>query len=221
MPVRLPDIPLAFMMNNSLAPLWQHLKSYPRRLTLQQNLSLFLAVAFPFQIWTVYQIFKDVEWVTARTNAGDAFGYAAYSLAFALLESAAVFGLLWLVGVFTPAAWKNKQLLAILSWAGWMLAFWAAVGELLASLPTESIDRLVAWLFATGHPPALGLSAGRVRRCPPTGNDCPAYVWLCAQRASQCPFSGRLRTHGSTDHLIDQSLTWLVCWWCSSATSDR
>ncbi len=140
------------MMNNSFAPFWQHLKSYPRRLTLQQTLSLFLAVAFPFQIWTVYQIFKDVEWITARTNAGDAFGYAAYSLAFALLESAAVFGLLWLLGLFTPAAWKDKQLLAILSWAGWMLAFWAGVGELLASLPIESIDSLVAWLFATGHP---------------------------------------------------------------------
>lgn len=52
---------------------------------------LFLLVAFPIHIWSIFQIFENLNWVAERTVFADAIGYGAYALLAALIESGIFF----------------------------------------------------------------------------------------------------------------------------------
>lgn len=52
---------------------------------------LFILVAFPIHIWSIFQTFNNVAWVANRTRWWDALGYSAYSLMYALIESFLIF----------------------------------------------------------------------------------------------------------------------------------
>ena len=61
------------------------------RYTRQGLWTLFLMCALPLHIWTLILAFRDLPWLTDRTNAWDAFGVMAYGLIFALAESILLF----------------------------------------------------------------------------------------------------------------------------------
>jgi hypothetical protein len=54
---------------------------------LKEFFRLLLIISFPIHIWSFVQIFNNFEWIANRTHLGDAFGYFAYALMFALFDS--------------------------------------------------------------------------------------------------------------------------------------
>ena len=52
---------------------------------------LFLVIIFPIHTWSLYLVFYNFDWIARRTVFGDAIGYGAYSLSFALLDSLLIF----------------------------------------------------------------------------------------------------------------------------------
>ncbi len=62
-----------------------------RKILKKYLVKLFLIVAFPIHVWSIYQIFNNVAWIADRTRPADALGYAGYALMYALIESFLVF----------------------------------------------------------------------------------------------------------------------------------
>jgi len=102
-----------------------------RRYSKQGLRSLFLICAFPFHLWTLILVFRDISWVTERTNAWDAVGVASYAMLFALLESIAVFLVAVLIGFVTPKQWGVDRRIAFLSLIVLILALWGMISQLL------------------------------------------------------------------------------------------
>ena len=67
---------------------------------------LFLISAFPIHFWTLILVFRDISWLTERTNAWDAIGVASYGMVFAFVESVVIFLVLALLGLLTPKQWE-------------------------------------------------------------------------------------------------------------------
>jgi hypothetical protein len=113
---------------------------------------LFMVCAFPLHLWSLLAAFRDFGWVAARTRVWDAVGLAAYAMAFALLETTAVFLLVLLLGFLVPAKWKIGQRVALMGTLFLVVAAWA----ILAQLISEFLSPVSAWLIgplaAAGHP---------------------------------------------------------------------
>ena len=114
--------------------------------------SLFLICAFPIHFWALIMVFRDVSWVTERTNAWDAIGVASYAMIFALAESVVIFTFVTLIGFLTPKQWKHERRIVFLELLILITAVWGMIGQLLflwnVSLPAQAIR----FLRNSGHP---------------------------------------------------------------------
>lgn len=113
--------------------------------------TLFLMCAFPIHLWSLVVTFSNLETVIYRsTNVFDGIGYTAYSLLLALLESALLCLLLWLLGYLLPHRWDEDKRLAALVLVGWVMLAWAAIGQFyqfwLSARLQDSIDYVFLWL---------------------------------------------------------------------------
>ena len=108
--------------------------------------SLFLICAFPLHFWTLIMVFRDISWLTERTNAWDAIGVASYGMIFAFAESIVVFLVVVLLGLLTPKNWKDDQRIAFLALLILIASIWGMIGQLLflwnVSLPAQAIQFL-------------------------------------------------------------------------------
>lgn len=108
--------------------------------------TLFLMCAFPLHFWTLILAFRDVSWVTERTNAWDAIGVVSYGLIFALVESAIIFLLVTLLGLLLPKSWDSDRRISLLAFLILITAVWAMISQLLflwnVSLPAQAIEYL-------------------------------------------------------------------------------
>jgi hypothetical protein len=122
------------------------------RYTRQALWSLFLMCALPLHIWTFILAFRDISWLTDRTNSWDAVGVVAYGLLFALVESLLVFAVMALLGYLVPGRWNPDRRVALLTVLVWVLSLWAMLDQLAfitgAGLPAWLIDIFVN----SGHP---------------------------------------------------------------------
>ena len=118
----------------------------------QGLMSLFLTCAFPFHFWALILIFRDISWVTERTNLWDAIGVASYGLLFAFIESVVIFLVLALLGFFIPKGWNSERRIAFLGLLILITAIWGMIAQLLflwnISLPAQTIQLL----RDSGHP---------------------------------------------------------------------
>lgn len=109
--------------------------------------SLFLMCAFPLHAWTLILAFRDLSWLTDRTNAWDAVGVTAYGLLFAFIESLAVFLIAALLGFLVTRHWDTDRRISLLSILVLILSLWAMVSQLYflagVSVPQSLIDTLV------------------------------------------------------------------------------
>lgn len=114
--------------------------------------SLFLICAFPFHLWTLILVFRDVSWITERTNSWDAIGVGAYGLLFALAESVLAFLVLVLVGFVTPRQWNVDKRISFLGLLFLILAIWGMISQLFfvwnINLPLATMQ----FLARSGHP---------------------------------------------------------------------
>ena len=108
--------------------------------------TLFLVCVFPLHLWTLILAFRDISWVTERTNAWDAIAVVSYGMIFALAESVLMFLVLVFVGFLTPWRWESERRIAFLAFLVLILAAWAMISQLLflwnVSLPASAIEYL-------------------------------------------------------------------------------
>lgn len=124
------------------------LKRYSR----QGLWSLFLTVAFVPHTWTLVLAFRDLSWVTERSNAWDAVGLTAYGLIFAFLESLVIFAVAALLGLFVSSKWEENRRIAALSFLALNAFLWAALGQLAFLLDFSLPEELARILIQSGHP---------------------------------------------------------------------
>ncbi len=114
--------------------------------------SLFLMCALPLHAWTLVLAFRDLSWLTDRTNAWDAVGVLCYGLVFAFVESVLVFVLASLVGLLTPGRWDPKRRIGVLSALVLVLSLWAIVGQLFFLTNFQIPGAIIAFLVRSQHP---------------------------------------------------------------------
>ncbi len=92
--------------------------------------SLFLTCAFPLFFWTLLLAFRDVSWLTERTNAWDAIGAVSYGMVFAFVESALFFIVVVLLGFLISRKWSGERRVALLGVLALIVALWAIIDQL-------------------------------------------------------------------------------------------
>ena len=125
---------------------------FSQRYSRQGLWTLFLMCALPLHAWTMILAFRDVSWVTDRTNAWDAVGVFSYGLVFALVESLIVFLLASLLGFLVSARWNREWRVMLLTVLVLMLSFWAIAEQLFFLLPVRLPASFISLLVQSGHP---------------------------------------------------------------------
>lgn len=129
------------------------LPNYKFPLYTKQGLwSLFSICAFPLHFWTLLLAFRDISWLTERSNLWDAIGVVSYGLLFAFVESLIVTFIVALLGVLVSTKWEETRRIALSSLLVFILSLWAIYGQahfVWKLTPANWILRLAA---QSGHP---------------------------------------------------------------------
>lgn len=97
-------------------------------------------------------VFRDMDWVIARTNIGDAIGVGSYGMLFALLESIIIFIVIAVLGFLTPKQWDIDRRVAFLSLLWMIVALWGIFGQLRYLWNLSLPSPVVHLLSGTSHP---------------------------------------------------------------------
>jgi hypothetical protein len=108
--------------------------------------------ALPLHAWTLVLAFRDLSWLTDRTNAWDAVGVLCYGLVFAFIESAIVFLVTVLLGLLSPRRWDSNRRVGVLSILVLVLSLWAMVAQLFFLVDFQMPGAIIAFLVRSGHP---------------------------------------------------------------------
>jgi hypothetical protein len=122
------------------------------RYTRQGLWSLFLMCALPLHAWTLVLAFRDLSWLTDRTNAWDAVGVLCYGLLFALVESVLLFIVTAVLGLIIPRRWEPDRRIAVLSALALILTLWAMLEQLFFLASVRVPDAVIDLLVRSGHP---------------------------------------------------------------------
>ncbi|HKJ28167.1 MAG TPA: hypothetical protein VJ965_11040 [Anaerolineales bacterium] len=101
--------------------------SQPTRV--QKLWKIFLLTAFPIHVWNLLMVFKDMEFVTERSEMWGAIGYAGYSLLYAFLESIIIAILIWIISLLIPRKWDQTRAFTALISVYFVLAGASAVEQ--------------------------------------------------------------------------------------------
>lgn len=96
--------------------------------------------------------FRDISWLSERTNVWDAIGVVSYGLIIAFVESVLVFLVVALIGLVTPRSWTSNQRLAFLSLLYLITALWATISQLLFLWDVWLPDAVIRFLRDSEHP---------------------------------------------------------------------
>ena len=122
------------------------------RYTRQGLWSLFLMCALPLHAWTLVLAFRDLSWLTDRTNSWDAIGVLCYGLLFAFVESVLVFLISALLGLITPRRWDSRRRVGFMSALVLVLSVWAMLEQLYFLADVRLPDAFLAFLVNSAHP---------------------------------------------------------------------
>ncbi len=125
---------------------------FTQRYSKQGLWSLFLMCAFPLHFWTLILVFRDIQWMTERTNFWDALGVASYAMVFAFLESLLLFLILTLLGFLVPTRWTRETRIALLSVLYLILSVWAMLSQLYFLTAVQTPGWFISLMVQIGHP---------------------------------------------------------------------
>jgi hypothetical protein len=108
--------------------------------------------ALPLHVWTLILAFRDLPWLTDRTNAWDAFGVMSYGLIFALVESMLLFLAFVLLGMLVPKSWDPDRRIALLTGFVLILSLWAMISQLFFVTNARLPDGVITFLVRTPRP---------------------------------------------------------------------
>lgn len=114
--------------------------------------SLFLICAFPLHLWTLIFAFRDISWLTERTNLWDAIGVVSYGMIFAFVESVVIFLVLALLGLILPAQWYSDRRIAFLSLLILLTSAWGMISQLLLVWSVPLPIQAIQFLRSSNHP---------------------------------------------------------------------
>jgi len=114
--------------------------------------SLFLICAFPLHLWTLIFAFRDISWLTERTNLWDAIGVVSYGMIFAFAESVVIFLVLALLGLILPAQWHSDRRIAFLSLLILLTSVWGMISQLLLVWSVPLPIQAIQFLRSSNHP---------------------------------------------------------------------
>lgn len=114
--------------------------------------SLFLMCAFPLHLWTLILAFRDISWLTERTNAWDAIGVASYGMVFAFVESLLLFMAAVVLGFLVSTRWSSDHRIALLVVLLLILCLWAVLSQLFFLTGASVPGALIAGLARISHP---------------------------------------------------------------------
>jgi hypothetical protein len=114
--------------------------------------SLFLMCALPLHFWTLILAFRDISWLTERTNAWDAVSVVAYALLYAFVESLLVFAVMALLGYLVPGRWNPDHRVVLLTVMMWILSLWAILDQLYFLVGGWMPGWLIDFFVNSGHP---------------------------------------------------------------------
>jgi hypothetical protein len=114
--------------------------------------SLFLMGAFPLHFWTLLLAFRDISWLTERSNLWDAIGVVSYGLLFAFVESLMVFLVVALLGLLISTKWEESRRIALLSILMFVLSLWAMYGQAHFVWNLSPSDWVLKLMAQSGHP---------------------------------------------------------------------
>ena len=114
--------------------------------------SLFLMCALPLHFWTLLLAFRDISWLTERTNLWDAIGVLSYGLLFAFMESLIVFIIAVLLGLLISTKWEESRRIALLSILILILSFWAMYGQAYFVWNISPPEGVLKFLAQSVHP---------------------------------------------------------------------
>ena len=117
--------------------------------------TLFLVVAFPIHVWALILIFRDISWVTERTNLWDAIGVAAYGLLIAFVESVFVFLVAVLLSFLLPKRWSEQKRVVLIGLLFWVVAAWGILAQLYFILEAQLPDWVIQTMTSYPHPVRL------------------------------------------------------------------
>ena len=123
-------------------------------------MSLFLVIAFPFHLWTLIQIFQDIEWVMERTKPADVYGYASYSLIFAFYESFVILILMLLLGFLTPKKWTGDKLVVQLGYLAVITSVWSMLEQIYNTGPSINKEEFILSITELNHPVRVSFLLG-------------------------------------------------------------
>jgi len=83
------------------------------RITFSYFFKTFLIVGFPLHVWALLMVFRDLEFVSERTEMWDAVGYAGYTLMFTMVESLLLAVVVWGISLLFPRNWSNSRALSV------------------------------------------------------------------------------------------------------------
>jgi hypothetical protein len=152
-----------------------------QRYSKQELWSLFLICAFPLHLWTLILAFRDISWVTERTNAWDAIGVVSYGLIFAFVESVMIFLIFTVLGLLTPKQWESDRRITFLAFLVLITSVWGMISQLLflwnVSLPAQAIE----FLRRSNHPLRIMYAACLIVVTPTVL--LPAYSFIRSKKA--------------------------------------
>jgi hypothetical protein len=143
--------------------------------------ALFLTCAFPLHFWALLLAFRDISWLTERTNLWDAIGVVSYGLLFAFVESVMIFLVFVLVGISIPLPWSSGRRIAFLGLLVLLVSLWGIISQLLflwnGSLPAQAIQ----FLRSSSHPLRILYAASLVVVIPTIF--LPVYLFVRSKRS--------------------------------------
>lgn len=114
--------------------------------------SLFLTIALPLHIWTIFLSLRDFDWLTARTNSWDAIGVVSYGLFFTFLESLVVFIAAALLGFLITNKWGEKKRISLMGVLVIILSLWSMVNQTYFLRAIQPSEQIVGFYISTGRP---------------------------------------------------------------------
>jgi hypothetical protein len=120
---------------------------YLKRFAKKDLLNLFLVIAFPIHVWSIFLVLRDAKWVAERTNSFDVIGYGSYALVVAFGETVFVFLIALLLSFITPRNWNGKKVVAVLGSLSFILAIWIILHQLFYLIPKSQMDYFYAVFY--------------------------------------------------------------------------
>jgi hypothetical protein len=119
---------------------------------------LFLIVAFPLHVWTIFMALRDVGWVAEGRTVNGAVGFSAYVLVFTLVESLVLFGMIVLLGLLISKKWNKDQRLVSLSLVAVLLSTWSILEQVILVLLYDRLVNALSGFTFLATSPWLGLA---------------------------------------------------------------